>query len=151
MRLEEFLSKYLKRLTNVRLLLYINDYAGYKEYRMGAQILGVKNSDVNNDALITLVDMLGDRPGFNEIITLALTLHRDYQIIIMVDLENSKLGDSAVIYLSTKHPEQSYFEIETAIGLKRYKVNFGGVEKINYGMNAYYDIVQVIQNVVASV
>ena len=118
---------------------------------MGAQILGVKNSDVNNDALITLVDMLGDRPGFNEIITLALTLHRDYQIIIMVDLENSKLGESAVIYLSTKHPEQSYFEIETSIGMKRYKVNFGGVEKINYGMNTYYDIVQVIQNVVASV
>ena len=118
---------------------------------MGAQILGVKNSDINNDALITLVDMLGERPGFNEIITLALTLHRDYQIMIMVDLEDSRLGDSATIYLSTKHPEKSYFEIDTKLGLKRYKVNFGGVEKINYGMNAYYDIVQVIQNVVASV
>ena len=44
---------------------------------MGAQILGVKNTEVDNDALITLVDMLGERPGFDEIITLALTLHRE--------------------------------------------------------------------------
>ena len=118
---------------------------------MGAQILGVKNTEVDNDALITLVDMLGERPGFDEIITLALTLHRDYQIMILVDLENSKLGDSAVVYLSTKNVEQSYFEVETSMGLKRYRVNFGGVEKRDYGMNEYYDIVQVIQNVVASV
>lgn len=118
---------------------------------MGAQILGVKNTEVDNDALITLVDMLGERPGFDEIITLALTLHRDYQIMILVDLENSKLGDSAVVYLSTKNVEQSYFEVETSMGLKRYRVNFGGVEKRDYGMNEYYNIVQVIQNVVASV
>lgn len=118
---------------------------------MGAQILGVKNTEVNNDALITLVDMLGGAPAFNEIITLALTLNRDYQIMIEVDLENSKLGNTAVIYLSTKNPEKSYFEVETAVGLKRYRVNFGGVDRMHYGMNEYYDIVQVIQNVVASV
>lgn len=118
---------------------------------MGAQILGVKNSEVDNDALITLVDMLGGSPGFNEIITLALTLNRDYHIIIAIDLENSRLGDKAVVWLSTKHVENSYFEIETQMGLKRYKINFSGVEKIHYGMNEYYDIVGILQNVITSV
>lgn len=118
---------------------------------MGAQILGVKNTEVNNDALITLVDMLGGAPAFNEIITLALTLNRDYQIIIEVDLENSMLGNTAVIYLSTKNPDKSYFEVDTVSGVKRYRVNFGGIEKIYYGMNDYYDILKVIQNVISSV
>ena len=53
---------------------------------MGAQILGVKNTDVDNDALITLVDMLGNSPGFDEIITLALRLHRDNQIMLLADV-----------------------------------------------------------------
>lgn len=118
---------------------------------MGAQILGVRNSEVNNDALITLVDMLGGAPEFNEIITLALTLNRDYQIMVEIDLAPGSIGNSAIVYLNTKSVDKSYFEVETARGVKRYKVNFAGVNRVHYGMNEYYDIVGVLQNVMNSV
>lgn len=115
---------------------------------MGAQILGIKSKETDNDALETLVDFLGDRVSFDAIFTLALSLHREYEIMIAVDLEDgNKAGAEKVIfYFNTQEEENSCFELQSAKTKKKYRLNFEGIDRQRYGAREYYNIMSVISN-----
>lgn len=121
----------------------------FRGFFMGAQIQAIRNEETNNDALITLYDFLGSSASFDAILTLALTLHRDYQIVISVTADQSSSNDGIMIYLHTKNVDQSFYEVMTQSKTYKKKIDFSGIEMEQYGMTQYYNVIQVIQKLIA--